>query len=314
MLAFATDYNGESKDVRELEKNLAELAEAGFSHVHWCHEWGTDDLYTTAEMLQIRSWIRKYGLGVKGIHGAEGLYEGDPTKYRRRCELQNRRSYSSQNEFNRLAGVELIENRVRMASILDAHEVVLHMQLPYEMFEEDESFRTRYFDQVCRSFDQLEPVCIAYDVRLCLENCLGTPAKHQLYEFDLMFSRYSSDFLGFCFDTGHANICCGDDPLLFARRYQDRLIFTHLCDNHGLQSPDCWTDGRKMGRCDEHLLPFEALFDWEGYAKVLAGSPIEEPLVIEPAFKGGDRTAYLHRAVKAGETFTAMVEKYRAGK
>ena len=67
-----------------------------------------------------------------------------------------------------------------------------------------------------------------------------------------------------------------------------------------------------MERCDEHLLPFEALFDWDGYAKVLAGSPIEEPLVIEPSFKGGDKMEYLHRALKAGETFTSMVEKYRA--
>ncbi len=38
-LAIATDYLGESTRTEDLEHILKMVSEAGFTHIHWCHEW-----------------------------------------------------------------------------------------------------------------------------------------------------------------------------------------------------------------------------------------------------------------------------------
>jgi sugar phosphate isomerase/epimerase len=308
MLAIASDYNGESKNTGVIKGTLARIAGAGFSHVHWCHEWSGDYSYSIYEMLQIKGWFRELGLKARGIHATDGANRKGPAMYRYPWTEQNTRNYTAENEYNRLAGVELIKNRVDLACELETGEVVLHMQLPYKLFEEDPEYKARYYAQACRSLDELEPYCKARHVRICLENLMGTPHEHQYHEFELMFERYDRDFLGFCFDTGHANVIC-PDSLELARLYAGRLFIAHIHDNHGLRSPACWEDGVSMSACDEHLLPFEGSFNWEEFAGILAASSHEPPYLLESQMKGGDEAEYLSRAAKAGGNFTALVEK-----
>jgi sugar phosphate isomerase/epimerase len=310
MIALATDYNGESKNTGRIKETLARIARAGFSHVHWGHEWSGDYSYSVYEMFQIKEWLGELGLGVKGIHATDGVKRRGPEMYRYLWTEQNTRSYTAENEYNRLAGVELIKNRVDLAHELETREIVLHMQLPYKSFEKDGGYKERYYTQVCRSFDELEPYCKARHIRICVENLMGTPIEHQLYEFKLIFERYDRDFLGLCFDTGHANVVC-PDKLELARLYADRLFSVHIHDNHGLISPGCWEDGPKMSACDEHILPFEGTFDWEGFAQILAASPYEAPYLLESQCNGGDEDAFLRKAIKAGERFAGMVEQRR---
>lgn len=40
-------------------------------------------------------------------------------------------------------------------------------------------------------------------LRSCAENLMGTPNSHQTDRFDRLLSRYSSDFVSFCFHSGH---------------------------------------------------------------------------------------------------------------
>ena len=54
MLGFATDYAGESASVEEMYRTLSDISEAGFSHIHWTHEWSGDYTYSVYEMIQIR--------------------------------------------------------------------------------------------------------------------------------------------------------------------------------------------------------------------------------------------------------------------
>ena len=42
-----------------------------------------------------------------------------------------RKDYTSDLEPNRIAGVELIKNRVELTHVLGGNEIVLHMYLPY---------------------------------------------------------------------------------------------------------------------------------------------------------------------------------------
>ena len=46
------------------------------------------------------------------------------------------KDYLSELEPNRIAGVELIKNRVELVHVLGGKEIVLHMYLPTKSFEE----------------------------------------------------------------------------------------------------------------------------------------------------------------------------------
>ena len=45
------------------------------------------------------------------------------------------KDYTSSTEYSRLAGLELVKNRVELARVLDAHAIVLHLNLPWQYFE-----------------------------------------------------------------------------------------------------------------------------------------------------------------------------------
>jgi sugar phosphate isomerase/epimerase len=298
MLAMTTDYHGVSKNTANIKEALANIARAGFSHIHWCHEWTGDYLYSVHEMLQVREWCGEFGLKVKGVHATDGVKRqpfnpADP----RDLFVQNTKDYTSLNEYNRLAGVELIKNRIDLARILDAGAIVLHFPQPYEVFEADKNYREQYYCQAFKSFDELEYYCKTRCIRICVEN-LGSPPEYLRYEFDTLFERYDSAYMGLCFDTGHGNFTCKNNSLEFAERCNDRLFMIHVHDNQGEK--------------DEHLIPFEGTFNWEGFAEVLARSPYEFPILMEPSYKEDkDDAVWLDKAFKAGMRFHEMVIKHR---
>ena len=37
-LGFASDFGGQSTKLSEIREGLRRISEAGFTHVHWCHE------------------------------------------------------------------------------------------------------------------------------------------------------------------------------------------------------------------------------------------------------------------------------------
>jgi sugar phosphate isomerase/epimerase len=99
------------------------------------------------------------------------------------------------------------------------------------------------------------------------------------------------------FDTGHGNIG-SYDCLHFARRYTERLFIAHIHDNHGTG--------------DEHLIPFEGYFNWEGFAEIAAKSPCENPCLLELNMRGEEEAAFFRKALDAGRKLQAMAE--RAGR
>ncbi len=87
MLSLTTDY-ASSKGCPE--SALRRIAEAGFTHVHWCHQWNTDFLYGHAEIAQIGRWLAEFGLGLLDLHASAGV----------------EKNWVSAREYERLAGVE----------------------------------------------------------------------------------------------------------------------------------------------------------------------------------------------------------------
>lgn len=58
-IALNTDYLG---GTGHPEKYLRMMAEAGFTHVHWCHQWNTDFLYSTHEIAEYKKIFKRNGL------------------------------------------------------------------------------------------------------------------------------------------------------------------------------------------------------------------------------------------------------------
>lgn len=78
-------------------------------------------------------------------------------------------------------------------------------------------------------------------VNIAVENTRFLEYNQYLYD------HVPSDCLKFCFDCGHANCFTpNEDPL---GRFADRLVTTHIHDNH------------RMKDADEHLMPGEGLID-----------------------------------------------------
>ena len=284
---MTSDFSGNTRNSTEIKEALRRISKAGFSHIHWCHEWTGSYLYSTHEMLQIRRWCDEFNLGIKGVHATSGEAN---------CDLKD---YVSPNDYNRLAGVELIKNRIDLAYILNAEVIVLHFNLPWKHIKE-KKYWEQYLRPALKSFDELEIYCKTRNIKICIENGLEVPQIYLTRMFDTLFERYDSNYMGLCFDTGHALITCKKENCLdFAKNYNDRLFMIHVHDNQGEK--------------DEHLIPFEGGFDWEGFAPILARSPYRFPILLESTLRAGidDDSSWLNKAFESGNRFFAMVEKYR---
>ncbi len=299
MIAMATDFLGEKQHTNDIEDMIKMIAESGFSHIHWCHEWEGNYMYAESEMDQIAYWLDKYDLKVKGVHGSEGAMRPQKDgRYQYPNDGDNRKDYTSENEWNRKAGVELIRNRVLLAHKIGANEVVLHMQLPWKAMKESKLFKETYFTQVYKSFDELESFCRVKGVRLAIENLLGTPVVHQKEQFDNLFFRYDKSFVGFCFDPGHGAIMSDGDPLELVKRYQDRLIAMHLNDNMGATSEHLSND-LTTAKQDFHMIPGDGILNWDDLTEVIAKSSYELPLTLELSCKG-ELDEFLKKSLEKG--------------
>lgn len=121
-------------------------------------------------------------------------------------------------------------------------------------------------------------------VNLALEN-LRQPGA-----LDYIFSKFQSDRLGFCYDSGHEN--CFTKGTDFLSQYGSRLMALHLHDNDG-------TD-------DHHWIPGEGNIDWQELIKKLKGTGYSGPIALEVEGEspviGSDKNPemYLQRAFQAG--------------
>ena len=194
MLSLTTDYITSRGDASPY---LRRIAAAGFTHVHWCHEWNTDYLYDSAELDEIQKCFTECGLKLLDLHGSAG----------------HTRRWFAADEAERQAGVALVQNRIEMTARLGGQTVVMHAH-------------AGFMDPLRRSLDELQPIAKRHGVRIAIENEDEFAAPRKL------FSEYPPEFLGLCYDSGHGNIA-GRRGLAELATLIDRLIALHLHDNDG---------------------------------------------------------------------------------
>jgi len=200
MLSMTTDYARSSGDP---SPDLHRIADAGFTHVHWCHQWNTDFLYARSEVEQIAVWLKEYNLALLDLHGSTG-----PEK-----------DWVAVEEYRRQAGVELVLNRLEMTARLGGEVVILHAGIAT-----CPDGTVPAWDTLRKSLDELEPYARKLGVRIAIEN--GDWPIIQ----DILVA-YPPDYIGLCYDSGHGNLDgIGLDKL---RLLKDRLISIHLHDNNG---------------------------------------------------------------------------------
>ena len=274
MLSMTTDY---ATGTGCPEPYLRRIAEAGFTHVHWCHQWDTDFVYQAPEVEQIAAWLGEFGLGLTDLHGSAGREKG----------------WCSEREYERLAGLELVTNRIDMAARLGSDVVTMH--LPGEPLEADA--RPAYWARVQHALDGLEPPARARGVRIALEN-LGDPRS-----FDTIaevFARYGPETVGLCYDSGHGNISGNGLDRLEGMR--DRLISLHLHDNDASG--------------DQHKLLFSGTVDWKRLAAIIARSSYGKWVSMETTMRNAGieaETEFLAQARDTGLAFARMIEARKMG-
>ena len=268
-LSITTDYHG---DRGCPQTRLQYAAEAGFTHLHWCHQWCTDFLYGAAEWNAIDSWLKEYHLTLLDIHGSAG---------QEKC-------WYSVEEYERQAGVQLVANRLEMLLRLRGEGyIIMHApEIETQMSAEELATTEKQFEQCCRSLDELAPLFQRHGVRIALEN-YPTGTWKCLERF---FARYPADFVGLTYDSGHGHIR-KEHSLAKLEKNLDRLCAVHLHDNDGSS--------------DQHQTPFYGTVDWPRLAKLLAKAPL---LVGKPLqFEVVDYSTPFKIAEDQPETFRAFL-------
>ena len=256
-LSITTDY---AKDTGDPSPYLERIADAGFSHVHWCHQWNTDFWYSKWELDQIQKWLTEYGLKLLDLHGSMG----------------REKNWASEREYERLAGVELVKNRIEMAARLQSDVIIMHVPA------------WPACDSLRRSLDELAEFARERGVRIAIENGDFAAIRNLLSEYD-------QSYLGLCYDSGHGNV--GGDGLDQLASLKERLISVHLHDNDGSG--------------DQHNLLFSGTINWERLAGIIAGSAYKKCVSLEVSMRNSgveDEIEFLGLAFETGIRFSKMIE------
>lgn len=243
-IAINTDFYTSTGDPAPV---LRAIAEGGFTHVMWCHQWDTDFLYSQPEWTKIKKLLKENDLVLQDIHGTAG---------REKC-------WYSTDESERQAGVLLVQNRLEMLQELEAIGC-LTMHGPFFPANQPEKRENiaRQFDQVRKSLDELMPILQRYDRLIAVENLIGD--SWELLE--KLLTEYPAEHLGITYDAGHSNIALRPGREFFIK-WKDRVKALHLHDN---DTQD-----------DQHQPPFYGTVDWDDLTRILASSTYSNPLTFE---------------------------------
>jgi len=271
MIAINSDYFANTGDP---EPYLENISRAGIPYVHWCHHWNTDFIYSSHEIKQIKRWYKTYDLKMQDLHASAG----------------REKTWYSEKEYSRKAGLELVINRMELCSEVGGMAIVLHPGHSH-----NPALFKKYRQQLKRSLDELAPVSRKLGVKIALENL---PENNVINNFTFsLLDDYPSSFLGICLDSGHANISkLGRDEL---NGIKDRILVLHLDGNNG--------------KDDQHHMILTGTMDWDGLARWVAGSTYNGCITTEVKYyqeHDGAESEFLKKASVAARKFEKMAMAY----
>ena len=135
-------------------------------------------------------------------------------------------------------------------SELEVKSYTIHLGMPdYNDIDGD-------FDRIKRTVDDLLPALHRNRIALALEN--SGEALPVIEKLAALSASYNDEFVGMCFDSGHANCYQGGIARTFAVM-KDEMVTCHLHDNYG--------------SFDDHNPPGEGSTDWKELTALLKTAP-----------------------------------------
>lgn len=306
-IAVSNTFNGYTNSVEGREEQLRKISNAKIGYIHWQYDGTGYYIYSQYEMKMIKEWLDTYGLKAYSVHASEGgknssfPFKDREERFKVRNYWDNLKDFTSENEYVRKAGVDLIRNRIDLAHAIGTDSIVLHLLVPYGEIEMKKGYKDVFYNQVIKSFKELEPYCREKGVKIALENLFTEPYQYEIEKFELMFNEFDNDFMGFCFDSGHGILLNPDNEMDFLERYKERLLVLHLHENDG--------------RDDSHTIPFQVNnnFNWQRFAEIMAEINYDDPLLFETNMNRAGTTSCETRFFEvihnAGNKLWEMIEK-----
>ncbi len=179
------------------------------------------------------------------------------------------------------------------------------------------------WQETARFIDSIAPMAKEMGITICIENLYDNIGGHlvegpccnvkkAVERIDSFNDKYGAEVLGFCFDTGHANIV-GIDFESFITALGYRLKVLHIHDNDGV--------------ADLHQIPFtftktlenQPSTHWDGFIRGLRSIKFDKVLSFETApvlsaFPEVMKQDALKFIARIGEYFAGEIEKGRRSK
>ncbi len=171
---------------------------------------------------------------------------------------------------HRASAISCLISELDFAAQLGVDMVVVH---PSDVDQGNGQARREFF---LKSIEQLIGEAAQRNIKLLAENM--PPIHSYGSNFRQLIDDirpFLGDNLGFCFDTGHSNVCTHDVPtnIIFAGQLIESV---HVTDNDGKE--------------DQHLLPFSGSIDWQAVSEALHQVGYEGIFCLE-AFEPPDQAA-----------------------
>lgn len=222
----------------------------------------------------------------------------------------------AEKEMNTFLWNEVASKSMQLCSFFDCRYIVVH-GFKLSRFLGSEELE---WEQTQRFIDYIAPMAKEMGITICVENLYDSVQGHlvegpccnadkSVERIDRINEKYKAEVLGFCFDTGHANLV-GIDFEEFIIKLGNRLKVTHIHDNDG--------------NADLHQIPYtftrtrenQASTDWVGFITGLhkigyKGVLNFETAPVLKAFPKEMKEDVLRFIVKIGENFRACIEPGR---
>lgn len=172
---------------------------------------------------------------------------------------------------------------MKICAFMDCQYIVIHgFKLAHYLGSEEAEW-----EKTLEFIEFLAPLAKELGITICMENIYTSIGNHivegpccdarkMAIRIDTINKKYGTEVLGFCFDTGHANLV-GIDFESFITTLGNRLKVLHIHDNDGIS--------------DLHQIPFtftrsrenKTSTDWEGFIKGLKRIHFNHVLSFETA-------------------------------
>ncbi|MEA3344904.1 MAG: sugar phosphate isomerase/epimerase family protein [Chloroflexota bacterium] len=185
---------------------------------------------------------------------------------------------SHPDEATRRRAVEYHKYVLERVALAGASVVVIH---PGSHAKDEEV--PRRIPLLLDSLEELIPVAERVEIRLALENMLPHHPGSDFRELRRVVEEMGSEWLGVCFDTGHAHVAGGVKEGMEV--LSDLIINFHLADNDSIR--------------DLHLQPPYGTISWDDFLEVFRSMTFSSPIVVEARPWQGDGYDQLRREVAA---------------